>query len=156
MKSKLNANQQMILQEFIKTFLPKTGVKRKSSGNELDYLHSTLDRVFIQHFGFNLNEDDVLVAFENLDYQIFSLNGAWDAENKTVKPSKTGDLIRGGKGYSNFTASYMYLDVKADTVRFLRKATATLPPNTNLDKYAKATLLLDEIRYFKLKFVSQN
>lgn len=152
MKSKLDDRQQEILREFIKTFLPRTATKRKNSGNEIDYVHSTLDRIFIQHFGFNLTADNILDAFQNLGYTLFTLNGVWDSENKIVKPSKTGDLIRHRKGYSDFNASFVYVEVKADTIRFLRKATASLPLNTNLDKYAKTTLLLDDIKRFKQKF----
>jgi hypothetical protein len=45
-----------ILDNFIQEFLPPRGNKRKNSGNELDYVTTTLDRVFKQNFGFNLNQ----------------------------------------------------------------------------------------------------
>jgi len=151
MKSQLDKKQKTILRDFIKTFLPQTGTKRKNSGNELDYIHTTLDRLFIQHFEFNLTREEILNAFQELDYFIFPLKGDWDADNKIIKPSNTGNLIDYGNGYSTYNASFLYIEVKAETVRYLRKATATLPPNTNLDKYAKTTLLLENIKSFKEK-----
>jgi len=47
----LNEEQQQLLDKFIESFLPKRGNKRKNSGNELDYVSNTLDKLFKREFG---------------------------------------------------------------------------------------------------------
>ncbi|MBN8663675.1 MAG: hypothetical protein J0L83_03830 [Chitinophagales bacterium] len=148
-KSKLNSKQQYVLEEFLITFLPKTGHKRKNPANEFEYIHTTLNKVFIKHLGFKLTADDVLFALETLGYNFFPLKGTWDTEDKSVRPSKSGDLIRYGTAYSKYEASFLYVEVKADTVRFLKRTTTTLPPHTKPDKNAKTNLLLNHIKHFK-------
>lgn len=156
MKSKLDKPKRELLQEFIKTFLPQTATKRKNTGNEISYIRTTLDKIFIQHFGFNLTSDDILFAFKDLNYAIFTSKGVWDIENKLVKPSRKGDLIRYEKVYSDTNASFLYIEVEVSQIRLFRKASASLPLNTGTEKINKTVLLLDQIDQFKQKYLNNS
>lgn len=150
-QNKLDKNQKEILEAFIKKFLPKRGNKRKNSGNEIDYIGTTIDKVFIQNFGFNLSRQNILETFENLQYEIFTKKGVWNPETKNYKPSIKGKSIRIGDGYSDQNASYIYIDVKPLIVRQLMLATLTLIPNTKKEKILATKDMKDQIELFKKK-----
>ena len=148
----MNKVQQETLRNFIRTFLPLTNNKRKSSGNELEYIHSTLDRVCIQQFGFNVSKEEIIDAFTELGYNIYTKKGEWDSDTKIHRPSQKGTSIRVDGAYAGYNAAYIYFDVKPEDVRLLMKTTAKLPPNTNLDKVSKVHLLQEALQNFKKGF----
>jgi len=148
-QNKLDKNQKETLEAFIKIFLPKRGNKRKNSGNEIDYIGTALDKVFIKHFGFNLSRQNIIDTFENLNYDIFTKNSDWNPEVKKYKPSLTGDSIRYGDGYLKHNASFIYVDIKPLIVRQLMLSTFTLPPNTNKNKRLATKEMKDQIELFK-------
>lgn len=119
------------LSQFIQTFLPKRGNERKNSGNEIEYVTKTLNRIFSKHFNAPLSREEVLGVFINLGYRIFTRNASWDADNKTYKPSKEGASVRLGDVYSTYNCGFLYIDINASDVRMLRKTSITMPPNTN-------------------------
>ncbi len=86
-KNKLTENQKGILRIFIEQFLPKRGTKRKNSGNEMEYIGSALNLVFKKNFGFNLNRQNIIEAFEEMEYSIFAKKSDWDPELKRTNPS---------------------------------------------------------------------
>jgi hypothetical protein len=147
----MNTTQQKLLGDFIKTFLPSTNTKRKNSGNELQYIHSTLDRVCIQQFGFNVTQKETIYAFTELGYNIYTKKSEWNPDTKIYQPSQEGTSVRLDGVYADFNAAFIYFDVKPEDVRLLMKTTATLPPNTNLDKVAKTHLLKEAIDRFKAR-----
>jgi hypothetical protein len=142
-------SQSLILNSFVRLFLPRTGNKRKNTGNELAYIHSTLDKLFIQHFGFNLCIKDVINVFHVLGYCFYSLKGEWNPENKDIRPSKHGTLVSGNASYQEFNASFVYIEVKASDVRSLMRLTTVLPSHTNLDKKMLNESLMKEFTLFK-------
>jgi len=148
-QNELTKTQKEILEAFIKKFFTKRGNKRKNSGNEIEYIGTTLDRVFIKNFGFNLSRQNILEAFENLQYEIFTKNGEWNPETKNYKPSIKGNSIRKGDGYSGQNASYIYIDVKPLIVRQLMLVTLTLKPNTKKEKILATKDMKDQIELFK-------
>lgn len=150
-KPKLDNRQIKILQGFIQTFLPPTNNKRKYTANELDYIHGTLDKLFIQKFGFNLTRQSIYEAFVSLGYETFTRNGEWNREIKEVIPSKKGEVNNKMVGkYFEQEAAYTYFEVSADSVRNLRKSTATLPRNTNQIKSDTIEELKANIQTFVL------
>jgi hypothetical protein len=61
-------NQKKLLENFIIEFLPPTENKIKRSGNELEYITRTLDKLFIQNFSFNLSKTEITESFSRLGY----------------------------------------------------------------------------------------
>lgn len=145
---KLLDTQKALLNEFIIYFLPKRGNKRKGTSNELDYLSSTLNKVFIQNFGFNLSRQDIIAAFEELEYDIFQKNGQWDADLKDYKPAKKGNSIRKGDGYDDYEAAFIYVDVEQPIVRQLMLSTMTLLPNTGDIKKQQYAIMKRRLELF--------
>lgn len=119
------------LSQFIQTFLPKRGNERKNSGNEIEYVTKTLNRIFSKYFNAPLSREEVLGVFINLGYRIFTRNASWDAEKKTFHPSKEGESVRWGDVYSTYNCGFLYIDINACDVRMLQKTSTTMPPNTN-------------------------
>lgn len=78
----MTENQKKLLENFIVKFLPKTRNQRKYSGNELDYITRTLNKVFIQNFSFNLSKQEIVYCFFKLGYEIFDKNGCFDLNTK--------------------------------------------------------------------------
>lgn len=136
------------LSQFIQTFLPKRGNERKNSGNEIEYVTKTLNRIFSQHFNVPLSREEVLGVFINLGYRIFIRNASWDAEKKTFRPSKEEESVRLGDVYSAYNCGFLYIDINASDVRMLRKASITMPPNTNLELAKQVNDLKDRIQKF--------
>lgn len=145
----MELKHRQVLLNFLRTFLPNTNTKRKSSGNELEYIHSTIDRVCIQQFGFNVTQKEIIDAFTELGYNIYTKKGEWNPDTKVYHPSQTGTSVRLDGGYADFNAAFIYFDVRPEDVRLLMKTTATLPPHTNIDKAAKTYLLKEAIKTFK-------
>lgn len=152
-KIELTAEQKEILTSFIVRFLPKRGNRMKHSGNELEYVTAKIDRIMKQQFGFNVSRRNVLDRFEKLQYDIFTKNGDWDSENKKMKPSAKGDMVRMDDGYAD--AMFIYIDVDALVVRELKLATFTLPPNANLQTIERKKQLDEQIAIFKKIFIRQ-
>lgn len=146
---KLTSQQSEVLKRFILRFLPKRGNKRKNSGNELEYLTNAISRLFSKNFGFKISRTDLLTAFEELEYSIFTKNGDWDAEAKDFKASEKGDTIRLDEGYKNYSAMFIYIDVEALVVRKLRLATAGLPPNSGEERIKERNEMQMQMDMFK-------
>ncbi len=155
-ETSLNNRQQQILESFIEKFLPQRGNKRKNTGNELEFVHSTIDRIFKKHFGFSLSFDDILTCFEKLNYTVFTKQGEWDWEKKDYRPSDTGGgtklLIRGNERidiYERTNTAFIYIDIDAFKVRDLNRTSVWLSPETNAEKVIEQQRLLQEIEVFK-------
>lgn len=145
----LTTEQSSILDKFIQEFLPMRGNKRKNSGNELDYVTTTLDKVFKQNFGFNLTRQIILKAFTRLGYSVFEKEGIMDFDNKTFKPATSGNIkykIPGPRQPSE--APFTHIDISADTIRHLMKTTAQLSENTNSETLHKTEKLKADIQVF--------
>lgn len=149
MNNQLNETQKDILKKFINSFLPPKGNKRKSSGNEIEYVGTTLDRLFKQNFGFNISRWDILHAFEDLQYNIFTKGGQWDSDKKIHKPSVAGKVVRVGDGYSEYIGSFVYIDVDSLTMRQLRLSTSSLPAHTAKEKFEETEKMKARIGIFK-------
>ncbi|MBL7799837.1 MAG: hypothetical protein JNL95_03850 [Chitinophagales bacterium] len=148
--SELSNKQKEILNAFLKSFLPPTGTKRKNTANELSYIHDTVNRVLKQHFNFYVSKQDLLNAFSELEYSLYSQNGEWHPDRKDVRPSKNGNLIAVSEGYIEHVAGFLYVEVKANDVRFLMKATTTLPSKTASEKQEAVKQIHDKIKQFKI------
>lgn len=143
-KNHLKPSEQNILVSFVKVFLPPTGSKRKNSGNEIDYLSKTLDKVFVQRFGINISQNATLDLFKSLpDYLLFEVDGELDLKDKIIKHSKSG-----------FPSYFTYIDVSPKAVRLLRKTTAKLPDNTNSSKVAEVEELIRQVEEFKSQIIN--
>lgn len=106
-KNSLPPEQAIILASFIKQFLPSTGNKRSHSGNEIHFITTALNRLFRKNFGFHVTADQLLNAFENLGYEIFT-------KLKNVE--------------SKFYLSCTYVDISPATLRELRATTYGTQP----------------------------
>lgn len=153
--SKLKDNQKKILKEFIIYFLPQRGNNRKYTTNEIGYVSRTLDKVFIQNFGFNLSSKEIMEEFEELGYKIFTKNGELDSDNKKVKPSINGTLINSHAGNLGYDASFIYIDIDQSIIKQLMISTTVANPNTGEIKLEKEAKMKKELQNFKQNILSK-
>jgi hypothetical protein len=153
--SKLNDNQKLILKDFITHFLPKRGNNRKYSTNEIGYVQRTLDKVFIQNFGFNISGKQILEEFEELGYTIFTKNGLWDSETKILKPSSKGNVITSNESNSGYDACFIYIDIDQSVVKQLMISTTVANANTSEIKLEKEMKMKKELQSFKQNILSK-
>lgn len=147
----MDVEKQQILEKFITFFFEPTGNKRKNSGNELDYVSATLNRVFKQNFGFNLDRKTIKMTFLNLGFQVFYLNAKYDPETKKYLPSINGEITE-KQIYDNEPESpYTYFDIEPIVVRYLKKTTSKLPKTTNSVKYSETEKMKLKIEEFKVE-----
>lgn len=130
----LPAAQQQTLHAFIQAILPPRGNKRKTTRNELQRVTDTLHLVLLRYFGFGVTQPQVLDAFQQLGYAVYTKQGEWHPEKKQWMPSATGTSIRGGVPYEPNDAAFIYLDVEATTIQQLWLVTQQLPANTGEEK----------------------
>jgi hypothetical protein len=129
----LSSDQENILKEFIKTFLPKKGNKMKSSGNEIVKIQEVMNRLFKIHFGFPLSRKNIEYAFKELRYDIFI---------------KKGDYRR-SDGYAKMNDDFIYIDIDAKLVRQLLLTRITLPEKTKAEKFLLKDEMIKKIERFK-------
>ncbi len=149
MDRKLELHQKEILKKFITTFLLQRGNKRKGSKNEIEYIGTTLDRIFHKYFNFHITIKHVLDAFEELQYPIFLKKSEWDADKKEHIPSNTGTYIRLDNVYKDYDAFYIYVDIDPVIVGQLRLVTSGLPPQTNKERHDEKVEMTKRIHLFK-------
>ena len=130
--------QKKILDNLIVEFLPKSGIERKYSTNEIDYVSKAVEWVCMKYFGFRPTHEEVLESFETLGYRFL--------EKKNDNRLK-GELKNGKK----ILSKYKYIDVSPILVRNLRLATKSLPPNTKPEKIDEILELKNRINTFKAK-----
>ena len=138
-------NQKKLLENFIIEFLPPTGNQRKHSGNELEYITRTLDKVFIQTFGFNLSKEEIAYCFFKLGYQIFDKNGVFDSNTKKTKPTIINE------SYFLSLNCYTYFDIRPKSMRQLMLITSKLSKITNSEKIDETKKMKIKIENFKIK-----
>jgi hypothetical protein len=149
-RNKLPAEQDKLFEKFILTFFERTGTKSKNSGNELNYITTTLDRVFKQNFGFNLDRRTIENKFEELGYSVFYKNETYNTDTKKHSPSINGEIKLKQVGLdSGIEAPYTYLDISPKTVRQLMRTTTTLTETTNETKYIETEIMRKRILAFK-------
>lgn len=145
---KLDTNQTDILKKFILNFLPKRGNKRKGEKNEMEFISSTIGRIFSKYFNCNLSSRHILNAFEELGYDIFLKKSVWDPEKKELKPSKNWDHIRFDGIYADYKAAFIYIDIEPLLVGQLSMVTSGLPPKRKPEKIIQKEELKKKIDLF--------
>lgn len=138
-------NQKKILENFIIEFLPPTGTKRKYSGNELDYITRTLDKIFIRNFAFNLSKFEIANCFFKLGYQIFDKDGYLDLNTKKTKPTIINER------YFLSLNCYTYFDIKPKSMRQLMLTASKLSEITNSQKIDEIEKMKFKLEIFKTK-----
>ena len=144
----MDNNQEKLLENFIVEFLPPTESQRKYSGNELEYISRTLDKVFIQNFGFNLSKVELTNCFFRLGYQIFYKNGAIDLDCKKVIRTSEDNHPFIVKNY------YTFFNISPKTVRQLMLNTSKLPEHTNPIKTTDTENMKIKLEIFKSKIIN--
>lgn len=133
----LNSEQENILEEFIKSFLPKRGNKRKNSGNEIAYIHSVLSRIFKNKFGFRLSWQNIIDAFKELEYDIYHKKGH----------------LRSNDGFSKIHDNFYYIDIEPKLVRQLLLTRITLPAKTKEEKIVLKNEMVKKIEAFEKIYI---
>lgn len=131
----LDANQQRILEKFIIHFFEPTDHKRKTSGNELDYITKTLNKVFIRNFGFNLDRSMVANTFTSLGYNVFHKNQTYKSDTKKFVPAYKGEIME--ISYAPFGETelpYTYYNIDTKVVRHLMLSVCKLDENPSTEK----------------------
>ncbi|KAA9042126.1 hypothetical protein FW778_08940 [Ginsengibacter hankyongi] len=146
---KLDTNRTDILKKFITGFLPKRGNKRKGEKNEIEYISSTIDRIFSKYFDFNVSSRHILDAFEELGYDIFLKKSLWNAEKKEDIPSNNGNRVRLDGIYADYHAAFIYVDIEPRIVGQLRLVTSGLPSTTSKEKLSQRQEIEKRINLFK-------
>lgn len=147
---KLEIEQYKILEKFINNFFEPTNSKRKNSGNELDYIFTSLDKVFKQNFGFNLHRQHIEETLVKLGFQIFYKNQTYNSDTKIYSPSTDGEItIKMIAMNGRIESPYTYFDIDPKIVRQLMRTTAKLPETTNTNKYYETERMKKKIEEFK-------
>ncbi|MEZ7498189.1 hypothetical protein QO200_05490 [Flavobacterium sp. Arc3] len=141
----MEKNKKKLLENFIIEFLPPTGNKRKYSGNELDYITRTLDKVFIQNFGFNLSKEEIADCFSRLNYEIFDKIGILDYEKKRIKPAFIDE------SNTSLPIQFIYFEISPKTMRQLMLTTSQLSEITNSKKTDDTEKMKIKLELFKNK-----
>lgn len=150
---KFDKTQKLIIEKFLLVFLAPIPSERKNSGNELDYITTTLDRVFKQNFGFNLDRRTIENNFQQLGYKIFHKNQTFDSDKKRYVPSINGEIKGKQVGLgTDIEPQYTYFNIDPKTIRILKRTTATLPESTNNAKFMETELMQKRILDFKVNF----
>lgn len=146
----MEKNQKKILENFIIKFLPPTRNQRKYSGNELDFITRTLDKVFIQNLGFNLSKFEIIDCFSRLNYQIFNKIGIYDNLSKKIKPAFVNEV--NNLNLPQFT----YFNISPKTIRQLMLTTSKLAESTNSVKFNNIEKMKIKLEIFKNKIIYNN
>jgi hypothetical protein len=141
----MEKNQKKILENFIIEFLPPTENKIKRSGNELQYITRTLDKLFIQNFSFNLSKTEITECFSKLGYEIFDKVGIVDYEKKRIKPA----LI--DESNNSFPIQFIYFEISPKTMRQLMLITSKISGITNSKKIDYTEMMKIKLEKFKNK-----
>lgn len=143
-------NKKILIENFIVEFLPPTGTQRKYSGNELDYITRTLDKVFLRNFGFNLTKEEIAYCFFKLGYQIFDKNGVFDSNTKKIKPTNEDE------GYFLTLDCFTYFNISPKSMRQLMLTTSKLSEITNSVKIDVTEKMKIKLEKFKNKMSFSN
>ena len=146
----MDNNKKILLENFIVEFLPPTGTQRKCSGNELDYITRTLDKVFLQNFGFNMKKEEIADCFFKLGYQIFDKNGIFDSNTKKTKPTIINESYFSSLNY------YTYFDIRPKSMRQLMLTTSKLSEITYSEKINNTEKMKLKLEKFKNKIIYNN
>jgi hypothetical protein len=141
----MDKHHKTLLENFILEFLPPTWTQRKYSGNELEYITRTLDKVFIQNFGFNLSTEEVAYCFFKLGYQIFDKNGVYDLNTKKTKPTNEDE------GCFLTLDCFTYFNISPKSMRQLMLITSKLSQITNSLKIDDVEKTKNKLEFFKKK-----
>lgn len=149
---KMEKTQQ--LERFIEEFLPRTGEKRKYPTNSIEYIHMSINRIFVKKIDVEITEREMIDCFLTLGYNFFT------------KINKDATNIRIPKIEGFYEAIYeeklkirqtmyqdpheIYVEVSAKQVRELKGASLVLPfDNGNPEKTVKPRAeLQSRINYF--------
>lgn len=149
MSERLTEDQQEVLFRFISTFLPKRGSKRKGTHNEIQFVASTLTRIFNKYFLFPVTPAQVLDAFEALEYTVFVSKSKWDADIKEHVRAKDGSSVNFGGIYGDYDAAFVYIDIHSSTMRLLRLVTSGTPKGAGGEKRMEKDDMLQRILLFR-------
>jgi len=69
---------------------------------------------------------------------------------KNFRPSDVGDSVRGGDGYENFEAAFIYIDISPFLVRDLMLTKQATVPNLNVERLSAINTLKEKIQEFKM------
>jgi hypothetical protein len=141
----MEKNQKKILENFIVEFLPPTENKIKRSGNELEYITRTLDKLFIQNFSFNLSKTEITESFSRLGYQIFDKIGIVDYEKKRIKAAFIDELN------NSLPIQFIYFEISPKAMRQLMLTTSPLSKITNSKKIDDTEKMKIKLEIFKNK-----
>jgi hypothetical protein len=136
-------NQKKLLENFIIEFLPPTENKIKRSGNELEYITRTLDKLFIQNFSFNLSKTEITESFSKLGYQIFDKIGIVNYEKKRIKPAFIDE------SNTSLPIQFIYFEICPKTMRQLMLTTSKLSQITNSEKIENIEKMKIKLENFK-------
>lgn len=153
----MTQNKDELLVKFLQHFFEPTNNKRKNSGNELEYISDTLNRVFKQNFGLSLTPSEVHQAFERCEFEIFYRNAEYDTESKKITPKIDGQIdtkVSGRIGDEIYAGSpYTFFNIKPSVVRVLKRTTATLPKSTSEEKLKEVNEMREKIKFFDELFI---
>ena len=106
--------QKEILKDFIIKFLPQRDNKRKNSGNEIEFVHKTLNIIFNKRFKFRLMKDDIVNTFVELNYDMFYKFEDIASQSPSHYPIK---YRHSETQKSSYDSEYVHIDISPITVR---------------------------------------
>ena len=141
--------QKEILKDFIIKFLPQRDNKRKNSGNEIEFVHKTLNIIFNKRFKFRLMKDDIVNTFVELNYDMFYKSEDIACQSPSHYPIK---YRHSETPKSSYDSEYVHIDISPITVRLL-KATTSIQSRTLDNKRIKSIEnLTKELDIFQNKY----
>lgn len=136
--SKLEPGRQELLKQFMSTFIKRRIGKRLSRKNEIEYISSILDRLFIHYFNFSVPMMDVLRNFMDSSYGLYGKAGLWDESLNKFVPSSAGTHVRTEPVYKMLGMGFFYIMAAPECIERLRLVTARANSlNTVEKRFAK-------------------
>ncbi|MBN3584014.1 hypothetical protein JYB64_16580 [Algoriphagus aestuarii] len=149
--------REKVLKDFILEFLPNSKNNRKYRTNELEFVSDTLSKVFSKIFNINIEGNEIVNAFDDLNYRIhFQKDNSMGEEVILTKARIVKGRIIPISGYEENNSSLVHFQIRGPHIKDLSRFLKKLPPNTNEDKIEKNKILEERIKRFVLKYKNLN
>ncbi|HRH36799.1 MAG TPA: hypothetical protein PK760_00550 [Flavobacteriales bacterium] len=128
------------LSDFVTTVLPPEGGRIWNRNNELEYVHSVVNRWMKKLFGFHISPADLFTIFETGNYLIHRVSLEECPEELSAEVDH-----KAFEPYSEYGAWRLHINVHVLSLRLLSEFNRPLPANVPMVKRVAQTRLTERI-----------